>query len=134
MSEEQFGRRVAWHLDRGLDQLDQGTLTALAAARQAALSGRSAYQQSSVPAMAAAGRGTVSSAQRRTRVRWWVPASAVALAAAALVYVQTLNNQHSMLTPNHELGTLDARLLADDLPIDAYLDKGFDAWLEDTSE
>lgn len=134
MSEEQFGRRVAWHLDRGLDQLDRGTLTALAAARQAALSGRSAYQQSSVPAMAAAGPGTVSSAHRRTRVRWWVPASAVALAAAALVYVQTLNNQHSMLTPNHELGTLDARLLADDLPIDAYLDKGFDAWLEDTSE
>jgi len=86
-----------------------------------------------VPAMAAAGHGPVSSANRRTRVRWWVPASAVALAVAALMYVQTLN-QHSMLTPNHELGALDAGILADDLPIDAYLDKGFDAWLEDTSE
>lgn len=134
MSEEQFGRRVAWHLDRGLDQLDQGTLNALAAARHAALAGRSVYQRSSVPAMATAGRGTVSSANRRMWVRWWVPASAIALAAAGLVYVQTLNNQHSMFTPNHEVGTLDARLLADDLPIDAYLDKGFDAWLEDTSE
>lgn len=133
MSEEQFGRRVAWHLDRGLDQLDQGTLNALAAARHAALSGRPAYQRSSAPAMAAAGPGTMSSGNRRTRVRWWIPASAVALAVAALVYVQSLN-QHSMFTPNHELGALDAGLLADDLPIDAYLDKGFDAWLEDTSE
>jgi hypothetical protein len=134
MSEEQFGRRVAWHLDRGLDQLDQGTLNALAAARHAALSGRSAYQGSSMPTMAAAGHGTMSHVSRRPRVRWWVPASAVALAAAALIYVQTLNNQHSMFTPNHEAGALDAGLLADDLPIDAYLDKGFDAWLEDTSE
>jgi hypothetical protein len=133
MSEEQFGRRVAWHLDRGLDQLDQGTLNALAAARHAALSGRPAYQRSAAPAMAAAGHGTLSSGNRRTRVRWWVPASAVALAVAALVYVQSLN-QHSMFAPDHELGALDAGLLADDLPIDAYLDKGFDAWLEDTSE
>jgi hypothetical protein len=133
MSEEQFGRRVAWHLDRGLDQLDQSTLNALAAARHAALSGRPAYQRRSEPVMEAAGRGTLSSANRRTRVRWWVPAGAVALAVAALVYVQTLN-QHSMFTPNHELGALDAGLLADDLPIGAYLDKGFDAWLEDTSD
>jgi Protein of unknown function (DUF3619) len=133
MSEEQFGRRVAWHLDRGLDQLDQGTLNALTAARHAALSGRPAYQRSPSPAMAAAGRGSVSAGKRQTRVRWWVPASAVAFAVAALLYVQTLN-RHSVFTPNHELGALDTRLLVDDLPIDAYLDKGFDAWLEDTSE
>ncbi len=68
----------------------------------------------------------------RSRVRWWVPASVVAMAVAALMYVQTMN-QHSMFTPNHELGAIDAGLLAGDLPIDAYLDKGFDAWLEDTS-
>jgi hypothetical protein len=27
------------------------------------------------------------------------------------------------------LADLDVRLLTDDLPIDAYLDKGFDSWL-----
>lgn len=134
MKEEQFGRRIAWHLDRGLDQLDQGTLSALAAARQAALSGRPAYQRSAEPAMATPGQApaAMSTGHPRTRVRWWASASAVALAVAALMYVQTLN-QHSIFTPNHELGALDAGLLADDLPIDAYLDKGFDAWLEDTS-
>jgi len=133
MSEEQFGRRVAWHLDRGLDQLDQGTLNALAAARHTVLSRRREHQRNLTPAVAAAGRGTVSSGGRHTRVRWWIPAGVIALAVAALVYVQTVN-QHSMFTPNHELGALDAGLLADDLPIGAYLDKGFDAWLEDTSE
>jgi hypothetical protein len=133
MSEEQFGRRVAWHLDRGLDQLDQGTLNALAAARHTVLSRRPEHQRNLTPAIAAAGGSMVSSGGRHTRVRWWIPAGVVALAAAALVYVQTVN-QHSMFTPNHELGALDAGLLADDLPIGAYLDKGFDAWLEDTSE
>jgi hypothetical protein len=133
MSEEQFGRRVAWHLDRGLDQLDQGTLNALAAARHTVLSRRPERQRNLAPAMAALGRGTVSSGGRHARGRWWIPAGVVALAVAALVYLQTLN-QHSMFTPNHELGAIDAGLLADDLPIGAYLDKGFDAWLEDTSE
>jgi hypothetical protein len=133
MSEEQFGRRVAWHLDRGLDQLDHGTLNALAAARQAALQNQMAYQRSAEPAVAAAGHASMASGHPRTRIRWWVPASAVALAVAVLMYVQTMN-QHAMFAPNHELGAVDAGLLADDLPIDAYLDKGFDAWLEDTSE
>jgi hypothetical protein len=133
MNEEQVGRRVAWHLDRGLDQLDQSTLNALAAARHAALARRSAYEHELSPSIETAGRGSVGSPTRRTRVRWWVPAAAVALAVAALVYMQTMNQQ-SMFVPNHEVGAVDAGLLADDLPIGAYLDKGFDAWLEDTSE
>ena len=29
-----------------------------------------------------------------------------------------------------EFADIDSQLLADDLPIDAYLDKGFDAWLK----
>jgi hypothetical protein len=47
--------------------------------------------------------------------------------------VQTLG-QSPGLSPNYELGAVDAGLLADELPIGAYLDKGFDAWLDDTSE
>jgi hypothetical protein len=132
MNEEQVGRRVAWHLDRGLDQLDQGTLNALAAARHAALARRPAYEPDLAPAGQSKGR-TVSSGHRRGWGRWWVPASAVAIALAALLYMQTMNQQ-SILNPNHELGAIDAGLLADDLPIGAYLDKGFDTWLDDTSD
>jgi len=32
--------------------------------------------------------------------------------------------------PGNELADLDTRLLTDDLPIEAYLDKSFDAWLK----
>ena len=32
-----------------------------------------------------------------------------------------------------ELGEIDSALLADDLPINAYLDKGFQAWLSEHS-
>ena len=32
-----------------------------------------------------------------------------------------------------EVEELDAQLLTDDLPIDAYLDRGFDAWLKKVS-
>jgi len=133
MNEEQVGRRVAWHLDRGLHQLDQSTLNALASARHAALERRSGYERSQVEAVEITGRGAVSSGGPRSRARWWIPAGAIALAVAALLYVQTMNRQ-SMFVPNHELGAIDTGLLADDLPIGAYLDKGFDAWLEDTSE
>lgn len=133
MNEEHVGRKVAWHLDRGLDQLDQGTLSALAAARLGAVSRGRAYEPSPAPAIAMAGRAATASGPRRSSVRWWVRAGAVALAVAGLIAVQTLN-QPSVLSPNYELGALDAGLLADDLPIDAYLDKGFDAWLDDTSD
>ena len=33
-------------------------------------------------------------------------------------------------SPGNELADLDTRLLTDDLPIEAYLDKSFDAWLK----
>lgn len=133
MNEEHAGRKVAWHLDRGLDQLDQGTLSALAAARLAAVSRRQVHEPCAAPVLAGAAHAPVPSALRRTGVRWWVPAAAIALAVAALIFVQTMN-QPPVLSPNYELGALDAGLLADDLPISAYLDKGFDAWLDDTSE
>lgn len=133
MNEEHVGRRAAWHLDRGLDQLDQGTVSALAAARRAALSRMPVSESRSAPVMMLAGNRPARSGTRRTHARWWLPVGAVAAAVAALLYVQTMN-QSPALSPNYELGALDAGLLADELPIGAYLDKGFDAWLDDTSE
>jgi hypothetical protein len=133
MNEENLGRRVAWHLDRGLDQLDQGTVSALVAARRAALSRSPVFESRSAAAMALAGSRSARSGARRSQARWWVPVGAIAVAVAALLYVQTLG-QSPGLSPNYELGAVDAGLLADELPIGAYLDKGFDAWLDDTSE
>lgn len=33
-----------------------------------------------------------------------------------------------------ELGEVDVALLSDDLPVDAYLDRGFDVWLQHSSQ
>ena len=35
----------------------------------------------------------------------------------------------SAFAPSNELADIDASLLTDELPISAYLDKGFDTWL-----
>jgi hypothetical protein len=52
---------------------------------------------------------------------------ALALAGVVAIY-QWQQNQRAA-----ELVEIDAQLLADDLPIDAYLDRGFEAWLRKRS-
>jgi hypothetical protein len=54
---------------------------------------------------------------------------ATALLAAGLVAIYS--GQQDQRAADVE--ELDARLLADDLPIDAYLDRGFEAWLKKVS-
>ncbi len=47
--------------------------------------------------------------------------------AFALLSIYTWRQDHQVA----ELVEIDTQLLTDDLPIDAYLDKGFEAWLND---
>lgn len=49
----------------------------------------------------------------------------LALAIAGLAAIYSWQQERRAA----EVEELDARLLADDLPIEAYLDKGFEAWL-----
>ena len=53
---------------------------------------------------------------------------ALALASAILCGNALMSAQRS-----DDLEDLDSALLSDDLPINAYLDKGFHSWLADTS-
>jgi hypothetical protein len=55
-----------------------------------------------------------------------IAATAVALAMAGVVYWQSTK-------PANGLAEIDAYLLTDELPINAYLDKGFDSWLKRSS-
>lgn len=52
----------------------------------------------------------------------------VLVIAAALGSVLLGQFQHTA-----DLEEVDSALLADDLPIDAYLDRGFDAWVQNDS-
>ena len=55
--------------------------------------------------------------------------AAVLLLAAGLVSIYSWQQEQRAA----DVEELDAQLLADDLPIDAYLDRGFEAWLKKVS-
>jgi hypothetical protein len=56
--------------------------------------------------------------------------------AVATVLVLTLMSGNYMMSAQHisEMEEIDSALLADDLPINAYLDSGFGSWLADSSQ
>ena len=120
MRESDVGRRVAHLLDNGLDHIRQGTLNRLESARRASLEN---YHV--VEAMVDAGQG----ASARTGSDWHSGARKL-LSAIALVFALASVVYWQALQPGDENEEIDIMLLVDDLPIDAYLDDEFDAWLD----
>ncbi|MBX3652231.1 MAG: DUF3619 family protein [Burkholderiales bacterium] len=119
--ENEFARKIARALDQGTRDLDRGTLAQLAAAREQALAGRH-----NAPAWAPvwAGQWTGRIGEWTAGARYVLPVAVLLLGLMGIVYWQAGNGS------GYELAEIDLRLLTDDLPIDAYLDKGFDSWLK----
>ena len=118
MNEKQLIERVRAALDEGTRQLDREVLGRLAAARAAAV----ARQQAAEPTLALAGRhGPL--AVRSVGPRRWVAVAALLLAATFAVYWQSREQPVDM-------AEVDAALLASDLPLKAYTDPRFPAWLK----
>jgi len=123
MNEHQFGNKVRLILNQGL-RLEAGVAERLRAARTRALARQ---RPEPAPALAWAdnvvgnfgGWGGVS-------LRVLLP-FAILVAGVSGVYTWQQNQRAD------ELAEIDARLLTDDLPIDAYLDRGFQNWLKKTS-
>jgi hypothetical protein len=118
--EDDIGRRIVRQLDRGLPEIDQRTLAHLRSARESALERHAEAQ----PAWALTGnRGRTASLHGGNPFTFARLVSAAALIAAisGMVYWQHLQHEDPL--------DIDAKLLAGDLPIDAYLDQGLDAWL-----
>jgi hypothetical protein len=116
--ERQFGYRIRQILNQGTHEVKPGIAQRLAAARQRALERHAAE-----PALAWADNVTGSIGWAGLAVRVLVPlAMLVAFAGAAYTWQQ---NQRAA-----EIEEVDALLLTDDLPIDAYLDRGFQNWLK----
>jgi hypothetical protein len=118
MNELQFAQRVRQHLDLAT-QLDARVAARLRAAREQALA--------RVPARAGADVALAGPALGRLGtpgvLRVVAPLVILAIACAAVLSWQ--QRQRAA-----EIEELDAQLLASDLPIDAYLDQGFAAWLK----
>jgi hypothetical protein len=120
MNEEQLGRKVRQILEHG-DPLDAKTAARLHEARLRALS-----RQRTAPAWGLAWADNVLG-----RLDGWGGLSLRVLApllvlAAGIAGIYAWDQQQRMA----EVAEIDALLLADDLPIDAYLDRGFQNWLK----
>ena len=123
MNEAQFGNKVRHLLNQGLS-VDRVTAERLRAARERALA-----RQRPEPAPVLAWADNVLGAfggWSGLSVRVVLPL--VVLAAGVSGVYSWQQYQRAA-----EVEEIDAQLLTDDLPIDAYLDRGFQNWLKKTS-
>ncbi|WP_153102158.1 DUF3619 family protein [Paraburkholderia hayleyella] len=126
--ELEFSRQVRRALDESATRLAPATLSRLAAARHLAVARKkpeTVCAPSFVPALATSGAQFTRpqhrpSPLRRLALAW--PLVALVLGLVSIAYWE--DQQRSA-----ELADIDAAMLSDDLPLNAYLDHGFNAYL-----
>lgn len=126
MNEHRLGYRVRQYLDQDLT-LDAEMLARLKAARERATSRQRVAEPSTAFAWAVELTGSLRYDSGLVFSRILLPA-VILLTGVAAIYTW-----HQAQTVQ-ELVEIDARVLASDLPIDAYLDQGFDVWLKRSSQ
>ena len=120
--EHEIAQKIVRELNRGTRSIGDNTVAQLLIAREQALT---RYQQTPALRMAGAGQLVMQMIERPVSgARYALSLAVLILGLAGIVYWQSSNGAGG------EMADLDARLLIDDLPIDAYLDKGFDSWLK----
>lgn len=119
IGEEELAGRIARTLDSGLPAIDQRTSARLRSARESALE---RLESQPAWAMAAAGGATTRTGFRsQHNLRHFISIAALIAVISGMIYWQSVQHDEPV--------DIDAKLLSGDLPIDAYLDKGLDAWL-----
>ena len=121
--EHQFGQKIRQKLSQGSSSLAPATVDRLFEARQHALSRHVA--STGELSVVGLGRHFFSLGDN-----YWRPIAAAIALAAFLVcgdYITSIQRAA-------ELDEVDSALLADDLPINAYLDRGFDTWLNSSAQ
>jgi hypothetical protein len=125
MNEHHLGYRVRQVLNQGL-ALDEEKLARLKAAREQAI----ARQRVTAPRMVLAWADNLTGSGGGSAPvfsRFLLPAAMLIL---GLVAIHTWQQSQSV----QELVEIDSGVLTGDLPINAYLDRGFDAWLKHSSQ
>ena len=123
MSESQFAFRIRQHLNRGLHELSPEVTGRLAASRERALAAQRQAQQQTV----LAGAGSFFH-HHFEGLRFKQAIASVAIFVCVVFSTFWLADQRVA-----ELGAIDSALLADELPIGAFTDKGFHVWLKDAA-
>lgn len=119
MNEKDFGQIASDYLNTGAKDLDHRITNRLAAARQHALAALPASVQ-------AAALVTAGGSGMQIGLGWKHAALIAGPVLALLIALAGINMSRD---PNADIGELDAALLTGELPIDAFLDKDFDAWV-----
>ena len=121
MNEMQFGNKVRQVLNRGLVGVEPATAERLRAARERAL----AHQRAELSPALAWADNLAGRVGGWSGIAWRIllPLAMLISAVAGLQYW----HQNQRIA---EIEEIDAQLLTDDLPIDAYLDRGFQNWLK----
>lgn len=121
--EQQFGLKIRHKLNMGNAALSAATADRLFQARQQALSRHAA----TVGEMSLAGLGRHFFSLGED---YWRPVAA----AMALIAFLVCGDYIMSVQRAADLEEVDSALLADDLPINAYLDRGFDTWLNSSGQ
>ncbi|MEO6566467.1 MAG: DUF3619 family protein [Casimicrobiaceae bacterium] len=124
---EEFAKKIKTYLDAGAAEIKSGTAYRLQLARAAALASLApgAPRQAPQTALAGAfagGGGSSGSCSLWKSGRLWF--GILMIAAVGVAY-----QQWQVVQQTREIEELDAQILTSDLPIDAYLDRGFQTWL-----
>lgn len=122
MNEKDFSRKLRPWLDRSADSLGEIQATRLRSARLRALD--QWREPVRLLGLVTVGQGTAQTLKYSILQQglMWLPIVILLATLAA-----------KALSPEVDIGELDAMLLTGELPIDAFLDKDFDQWLKSAS-
>ena len=124
MNQTETAKKITAYLDKGTAQLKAGTAYKLQAARQAALDAMRLPQHSPELALADSRGGSQDSGRPLfADARLWI---GMLLLVGGVLFFQ--NWQIAQQT--RDIEETDAALLTSELPIEAYLDRGFQNWLK----
>jgi hypothetical protein len=127
MNEPELANKIVQHLNQGLGTIKQGTLYQLQSARQAALD---RYREAPHPVAGLAWAGDL--AFRVSHNRYFNGRNMLALGLLVLSLIGVTYWQ--IVLQANDIADVDISLLTDDLPINAYLDSNFEAWLKRSAQ
>lgn len=133
MNEQMIIQKIKQHLNFGTRRLDRSTLTRLQKARGEALSRLQARETAGSFSWAhpEPGRGAGHGAGwlgQAPHFGMWLPLTVLLL--GLMMAVTYWQHQEE----NGDAEEIDTLLLADELPVNAYIDKRFEAWLKHSQE
>ena len=124
--EKEFATNIARTLDWGMSQIEADKLSRLHAARQNAMA---AYREPvTILGMVTVSGHTLNMSNWIRKPLFWLPVLAIAIAVAGYTFSGTDDIY------DETGGELDAQLLTGELPINAFLDKDFGSWVQESSQ